>query len=45
MRVEIIHHDYDLVRLRILLGEQFVDEVHPIFSGASSAHVEVALVS
>ena len=45
MGVEIVHDEHDLLRLHIVLGEQFLEEVGPVFLGASPAHLEVALAS
>ena len=42
MGVEIVHDEHDLLHLHIVLGEQFLKEVSPVFLGASLAHLKIA---
>ncbi len=43
MRVKIVHHQHNFLGLRVVFGQQLLEEVSPVFLGASPAHFEVAL--
>ena len=42
MGVEVVHHQDHFPGVRIVDGQQFFDEVGPVFLGATLRHLEIA---